>query len=178
MQDDVNLKPVIENGVYAIYDSKLCQFELPLVMPVNTAVRELKNIVNSYGTKYFFSPEDFILYRIGTYENSTAKFELLPVGQYLVLCNLQDLVDKDLRRKFMLLHTLNTLPVGYYKMPSEMKEDIQKNIDNACQAYVKDFIIPEIENGNLVVNSDIQNPRPVGGDTDNINDSEVSNEIL
>lgn len=168
MQKDENIKPVIENGVYAIYDTKLCQFELPIVLPVSTAVRDLKQIVNAYGSKYFFTPSDFILYRLGTYDNSSARFDLLPEGKYLNIGNLNDLVDDSLRRRFMIMHTLSTLPVGYYKMPEEMKKDIQANIDEACKTYVKEFIVPEIEAGNLEIQSNIQNPRPVGDETDNI----------
>ena len=158
MHNDENIKPVIENGVYAIYDTKLCQFELPIVLPVNTAIRDLKAIVNSYGSKYFFAPHEFIIYRLGSYDNQTARFDLLPDGKYLNLGVMTDLVDDSLRRRFMLMHTLSTLPVGYYKMPNEMKEDIQKNIDEACKSYVQEFIVPEIEAGNMEITSNIQNP--------------------
>lgn len=158
MQKDESFKPVVENGVYAIYDCKLCQFELPIVLPTATAIRDLKGIVNTYGSKYFFTPSDFILYRLGSYDNTTARFDLLPDNQYINLCNLNDLLDKDMRRRFMIMHTLNTLPVGYYKMPQEMKEDIQKNIDECCKMYVEEFIVPEIEAGNMKIESNIQNP--------------------
>lgn len=149
---------VVENGVFCIYDCKLHSFELPIILPVNTAIRDVKQIVNSYGSKYFFTPTDFILYRLGNYDVQTGRFDLLDTKDYIELGRLNDFVDETLRRRFMLMHTLNTLPVGYYKMPQEMKEDIQKNIDECCKLYVSEFIVPEIEAGNMQINSNIQNP--------------------
>lgn len=52
-----------------------------------------------------------------------------------VVCPLTTLKDNKRIELQYMIQTLNYLPVGYFKMPSEMQEEYKKKIDEAVKKY-------------------------------------------
>jgi len=65
--------------VFSIYDSKSHIYEKPFYMNHRMeALRAFESTVNDPNTSINKWPEDFTLFELGTYENITGTFELLP----------------------------------------------------------------------------------------------------
>lgn len=56
-------------NIYRIYDSKACAYT-DLIVSQNhaTATRAFKKGINDPKSPYFHSPEDFVLFHVGSYE--------------------------------------------------------------------------------------------------------------
>lgn len=61
---------------FSIYDSKAKVFSNPFFMSEEgEALRDFIDLANDPNTRVFKHPEDFILYKVGTYNDSDATFE-------------------------------------------------------------------------------------------------------
>lgn len=70
--------------MFGIYDSKVSAFESPFfVDATGRAVRFWESLVNDPKTDYNKFPSDFILYELGTFDNSTGVIEMLPTKIHL-----------------------------------------------------------------------------------------------
>ena len=81
--------------MYAVKDLKADSFTNP-IFAVNQAVmfRQCQEIVNDpQGNQYTKFPNDFQLYHLGAYNESTAEFELLP--EPLPLCPMSDFLNQN-----------------------------------------------------------------------------------
>lgn len=76
--------------IFAIYDSVSETFTKPFAShSVNTARREIADVVNQKESKYSKHSEDFSLFHLGSYDENTALFKILTaptsVTQFLTL---------------------------------------------------------------------------------------------
>lgn len=72
--------------VFSIYDSKAAVYTKPFFSrTTNEALRDWKAVVGDPKAPYSMFPEDFCLFELGTYDQATAKFELLAVPHSLGL---------------------------------------------------------------------------------------------
>lgn len=64
----------MKQKAYAIYDSKLAEFNTPFFSPNNnTAIRTFTDAANDPTTNINRHPEDFSLHHIGTYETDNGQ---------------------------------------------------------------------------------------------------------
>lgn len=71
-------------SLYSIKDNKVGF--LSLMQDVNdaTAMRNFAFAINSSTGMYSYAPGDFSLYRFGTFDTETGKFDILPVPELIV----------------------------------------------------------------------------------------------
>lgn len=131
-----------EYGVYTVYDSVLKQFEPPICLPENKVSDYFKLVVNDVQSKYYQHESDFILNKIGTFNQASGEVESHFIERISVL---DSYIDKSRRRYQVMLQVLNYLPCGYFKMPDEMKQTIQEKIDSATMEYVSKYVIPDLD---------------------------------
>nr|QJB21695.1 MAG: nonstructural protein [Microvirus sp.] len=64
----------MQSPMFSVYDKKTASFSPPFNMKhKNEAIRQWHTVVSDPGTKYGKHPEDFDLYEIGNFDESTGK---------------------------------------------------------------------------------------------------------
>lgn len=129
-------------GVYTIYDCVLKQFGAPISIPVSKLNDYFNMLVNECSSPYFGHESDFILNKIGDFNQETGEIE-----QHFIerVCVLDTFVNSNKRNLQTIIQTLNYLPTGYFKMPAEQKELIQEQINESVQNYVKNYVVPDLD---------------------------------
>lgn len=129
-------------GVYTIYDCVLKQYDVPFCIQETKLGDYLSLLVNDVQSKYYNHEADYIVNKIGNFNTDNGEIE-----QHFVerVCILDKYVDDKKRNLQTCIQTLNYLPSGYFKMPEEMKKDIQEQINSAVQKYVSDYVVPDLE---------------------------------
>lgn len=132
-------------GVYTIYDCVLKQYDVPFCINVTKLGDYLTLLVNDVQSRYYNHEVDYVVNKIGNFNTDTGEIE-----QHFIerVCILDKYIDDKKRNLQTCLQTLNFLPSGYFKMPDEMKKDIQEQINNAVQKYVSDYVVPDLEVNN------------------------------
>lgn len=65
--------------LFCVYDSKAGYYDKPFLMrSTGEAIRGWENIVNDASTQFNKNPEDFTLFELGTYDDSTGRIVQLP----------------------------------------------------------------------------------------------------
>jgi len=65
--------------VYAVYDSKTFTYGSPFLMKhIGDAVRAFTQIANDVTSQIGLYPEDYTLFELGTFDDQTAFFSILP----------------------------------------------------------------------------------------------------
>lgn len=129
-------------GVYTIYDSVLKQFDIPLAIPVTKLYDYMAMLVNDVGSKYYGHESDFILNKVGDFNQETGEVENHFVERVAFL---DSYIDNNQRKLQTIIKVLNYLPQGYFKMPMEQKQAIQEKIDCAITEYVANYVIPDLD---------------------------------
>lgn len=129
-------------GVYTIYDCVLKQYDLPFCIQVTKLSDYLLLLVNDVQSKYYNHESDYIVNKIGNFNTDNGEIELHYVERVAILDTFIDVKKRNLQT---CIQTLNYLPSGYFKMPDEMKNDIQEQINKAVQKYVTDYVVPDLE---------------------------------
>lgn len=132
----------LEYGVYTIYDCVLKQFEPPFCLPKSKLGDYLLTYINDTSCKYYNHEGDFIVNKIGDFNQETGEVESHFVER---ICTLDKYIDDRKRKLQTIIQTLNFLPSGYFKMPVEQKQAIQEKIDLAIKKYVEDYVIPDMD---------------------------------
>lgn len=129
-------------GVYTIYDCVLKQYDVPFCIQETRLGDYLSLLVNDVQSKYYNHEADYIVNKIGNFITDSGEIE-----QHFIerVCILDKYVDVKKRNLQTCIQTLNYLPSGYFKMPDEMKKDIQEQINVAVQKYVSDYVVPDLE---------------------------------
>lgn len=129
-------------GVYVIYDSVIKQFDLPICIPVSKLDDYMQILVNDTSSKYYLHESDYILNKIGDFNQDTGEIE-----QHFVerISTLDKYIDSQKRNLQTIIQTLNFLPTGYFKMPMEMKQSIQDKIDKCIKDYVVNYVVPDMD---------------------------------
>jgi len=75
--------------MFAIFDSKISSFiEAPMMMISNgQAIRGWETACNDPKSDFYKHPEDFTLFELGTYDESSGKFDSLPTPVSLGLAS-------------------------------------------------------------------------------------------
>lgn len=142
MTNDKNIDTNIKNGIYTIYDCVLKQFDLPFVVPVSKLDDYMNLIVNDVSSKYFNHESDYIINRIGYFDQESGDVELTCIERIAIA---DKYIDTKKRKLQTIIQTLNFLPSGYFKMPDEMKNALQEKIDEAIKKYVEDYVVPDMD---------------------------------
>ena len=137
-----NVSSNLEIGVYTIYDCVLKQFGAPISVPVSKLNDYFTLLVNDVNSPYYNHECDYILNRIGTFNQVSGEIELHFVER---ICILDSFINQNKRNLQTIITTLNYLPTGYYKMPAEQKEQIQNDINVAIQKYVENYVVPDLD---------------------------------
>ena len=132
----------IKNGIYTIYDCVLKQFDLPFVVPVTKLNDYMNLIVNDVSSKYFNHESDYIINRIGYFDQESGDVELTCIERIAIA---DKYIDTKKRKLQTIIQTLNFLPTGYFKMPDEMKNALQEKIDESIKKYVEDYVVPDLD---------------------------------
>lgn len=138
-KDTIN---TLTQGVYTIYDTVLKQFEPPFVVSISQLSDFMNRLVNDVQSHYYNKEKDFILNKIGDFNQETGEIEQHFIERISVL---DSYINTQTRTLQQIIQTLNFLPTGYFKMPLEQKDSIQKEIDSAIQKYVSDYVIPDLD---------------------------------
>lgn len=136
------VKTSMEIGVYTVYDTQLKQFEIPICLPVFRFDDYFKLLVNDVQSKYYEHESDYILNKIGRFNQDTGEIELHFVER---ISTLDKYIDLDKRKLQTVVQVLNYLPCGYFKMPVEQKQAIQDKIDEATMKYVSEYVLPDLD---------------------------------
>ena len=142
MTNDTKQTSNMKNGVYTIYDCVLKQFDLPFVVPVCKLDDYMNLIVNDVSSKYFNHESDYIINRIGYFDQQSGDIELTCIERVAIA---DKYIDTKKRKLQTIIQTLNFLPTGYFKMPEEMKKSLQEKIDEAINKYVEDYVVPDLD---------------------------------
>lgn len=142
MTNDTKQTTNIKNGIYTIYDCVLKQFDLPFVVPDVKLDDYMHLIVNDVGSKYYNHESDYIVNRIGYFDQDSGDVELTFIERIAIL---DKYIDNKKRKLQTIIQTLNFLPSGYFKMPDEMKNALQEKIDEAIKKYVEDYVVPDLD---------------------------------
>lgn len=129
-------------GVYSIYDCVLKQYDVPFCIQETKLPDYLTLLVNDVQSKYYKHESDYIVNKIGIFDSDTGEIHLKFIER---ICILDKYIDDKKRNLQTLIQTLNYLPSGYFKMPEEMKKDIQEQINSAVQKYVSDYVVPDLD---------------------------------
>lgn len=132
----------LKQGVYTIYDTVLKQFEPPFVVSISQLSDFMNRLVNDVQSHYYNKEKDYILNKIGDFNQDTGEIEQHFIERISVL---DSYINNQTRNLQQIIQTLNFLPTGYFKMPAEQKELIQNEIDSAIQKYVSDYVVPDID---------------------------------
>lgn len=129
-------------GVYTIYDTVLKQFDIPIAIPVTKLYDYMAMLVNDVGSKYYGHESDFVLNKVGDFNQDTGEVENHFVEKVALL---DSYIDRNQRNLQTVIKTLNFLPQGYFKMPMEQKQAIQEKIDCAITEYVANYVLPDLD---------------------------------
>lgn len=129
-------------GVYTIYDCVLKQFDIPIAIPVSKLYDYMNLLVNDVNSKYFNHESDYILNKTGDFNTETGEIEPHFIER---IQTLDKYIDNQKRKLQTIIQTLNYLPTGYFKMPVEMKQDIQDRIDRSITDYVANYVVPDMD---------------------------------
>lgn len=78
--------------MYVIFDKKAKIYNKPFyLINDNVALRTANQLVNDVNMECSKSPEDFVMFRIGSYEDTTAKVK--PYEKHDVICRFHELVQ-------------------------------------------------------------------------------------
>lgn len=141
-----NEKKAVESnltiGVYTIYDCILKQYDIPFCIQDSKLGDYLTLLVNDVQSKYYNHEVDYIVNKIGSFDSDTGEIQLKFIERVSILDKYIDVKRRNLQT---VIQTLNFLPSGYFKMPDEMKKDIQEKINQATTKYIQDYVVPDIE---------------------------------
>lgn len=88
--------------MYAVRDSKAQAFLQPFFSSANgSALRALSDVVNDGKSQFFLHPEDYILYEVGAFDDSTG--EIVPVTPIKLLACASDFVEKSSTKQLELV---------------------------------------------------------------------------
>lgn len=74
----------MKKPVVAVKDKKIGMFDSPFVVRhPGEAMREFDTVIKDTNTKFGKNPEDFDLYQIGTYDESTGELETISPPTHL-----------------------------------------------------------------------------------------------
>lgn len=129
-------------GVYTIYDCVLKQFNAPICVPISKLNDYFIMLINDCNSPYYNHEVDYILNKIGDFNQETGEVE-----QHFVerICTLDTFINNNKRNLQTIITTLNYLPSGFYKMPQEQKEVIQQQINDAVKSYVENYVVPDLD---------------------------------
>lgn len=143
----------LEIGVYTIRNDMLRSYEDCFSCNVQQLGKYLSMIVNDVQSKFWGTESNYSLYRIGTFRTDIGKLEILEPE----LVNKLDMfIDNQKRTIQIICQTLNYLPTGYFKMPDEMKKQIQDKIDEATTKYINDYVIKDLDTNGIKENDQIK----------------------
>lgn len=76
----------MKHNIYSVYDSKAKLFIIPFFLHNDDlAIRIFKECANSDQHMFGKHPADFVLYKVGTFDDNTAKIEYQPVIEQVAL---------------------------------------------------------------------------------------------
>lgn len=142
-------KNTMELGVFTFYDCVLKQFEIPFILPTQKLNDYLDAVVNNVESKFYKHENNYYIVRIGIYNEETAEIKNI---QHQQIATLDKYINDKKRTMQTIIQTLNYLPTGYFKMPEEMKKQIQKDIDAGIKEYIENFVIPDIDTNQILNN--------------------------
>lgn len=145
------VKTSLKMTAYTVYDSVLQEYSSPICISPENMKQDFNVLVNSPNSKYYEHESDYILFAIGEFDSSTG---LINYYNPIKIATLDTFIDKNQRNIQIMLRNLNYLPQGYFKMPDEMKKDIQEKIDDSIKFYTETFIKPSLDNITPQLNGD------------------------
>lgn len=83
-------------NIYTILDTKSKGYGLPFYAKNDaTVIRTIKNSMISQQSEYSMNPEDFILFKIGTYDQDSGVLEVTPHETVSKLIDISMMVEKN-----------------------------------------------------------------------------------
>lgn len=137
-----NQADTLKLTVYSIYDCLLGQYDAPFSINSHNLDDFMVAMVNDVQSKYYKKESDFSIVELGTFDVISGNITL---SNPKIISQLDRYIDKGKRNLQVIIQTLNYLPTGYFKMPDDLKKEIQSNIDESIQKYVSDYVIPDLD---------------------------------
>lgn len=134
----------LEKSIYCIYDKKLQIYKNLFCATGVEAKHIFTELANDITSEFYSRCSDFDCYFVGSFDESCCCIS----DSRVIICGLDTLIDKKRIELQYMIQTLNYLPVGYFKMPAEMQQDIKDNIDEQVKKYASYLV----ENSELKVN--------------------------
>ncbi len=74
--------------IFSIYDSKIAAYLQPFFSPTKpAAIRAITDVLSDKSHQFSKHPEDYILFHLGSFNDSNAQFEILEVAYSLAGCH-------------------------------------------------------------------------------------------
>lgn len=107
-------------------------------------------LANDVTSKYYFNLEDYTVIDYGEVPDFEKVFDEESCDPLI------SFVDDRRRDLQTIIQTINFLPNGYFKMPKEMQEEVQRKINEACTKYASDYITEDdikeaVKSGKVVI---------------------------
>lgn len=129
----------LEKSLYCLYDKKLQIYKNVFCATGVEAKHIFTELANDVTSEFYSRCSDFDCYFLTSFNCETGSLGIRDDGSIdcvrFIICPLDTLVDKKRIELQYMIQTLNYLPVGYFKMPSEMQQDIKDKIDEQVKKY-------------------------------------------
>lgn len=130
-------------GIYSVWDTQLKQYDSPFSCSISHLDDYLSIMVNDVQSRFYGKEEFFIVVKLGEFDSNTGALIQCSQPEHVgMLSKYIRTVDRNMQ---IIIKTLNFLPQGYFKMPQEMKQNIQNDIDSAIKDYVANYVIPDMD---------------------------------
>lgn len=130
-------------GLYSIWDTQLKQYDSPFSCVKSHLDDYITLMVNDVQSRYYGKEDLFVLVKLGEFNTDNGIFYTLTEPVHVNY--LSKYIRQHDRNLQTIIKTLNFLPSGYFKMPEEMKKEIQLGIDDCLSKYVENYVVPDID---------------------------------
>ncbi len=124
----------LETKIYALYDLELKSYSYVFCGIGRDVQNFYSEMVNSVGSIFYERANSFEIVCLSDFNISTGEITLV---DRFVLCRLSQLIDKKRVERQQMVQSLNYIPIGYYRMPKEMQDDINSRINDALSTYIE-----------------------------------------
>lgn len=131
----------LDKSIYCIYDKKLKKYSNVFLASGVDAKKIFTEMANDVTSPQYGFTSDFDCILLSSFDDSIGDLSSYCKS---ILCGLDTFVDEKRIELQYMIQSLNYLPVGYFKMPAEMQQEIKDNIDIQTKKYA-DYLCNNME---------------------------------
>ena len=132
MEECLNVK-----SLYFLKDKKLNDVVGAFLLKDHEVSQHFSELANDVRSPFYKRQEDFVIYCAGVVSDDD--FSIIPESGSLPFSLLSEYIDVNRINYQWMVQTLNYLPTGYFKMPKEKQEEVEKDIRRFTYDYPRGF---------------------------------------